>query len=125
MKILSLSAFVALLLFAPVPGHADSAAVDKAKKAVLAKLVDPDSARFDNLRYVETPTGQFVCGTVNARNRMGGYNGPAPFVHKADAGLTHILGDNIAIYEAGKAIVEPCFPSMRIPRTATEATQLQ
>lgn len=51
--------------------------VSELKKPVLAKLSDPDSAQFQNLKYVGnwTVQGGVLCGQVNAKNRMGGYVG--------------------------------------------------
>lgn len=47
-----------------------------AKEAVQALLLDPDSAQFRKL-MVRPANGSLVsvCGEVNAKNRMGGYNG--------------------------------------------------
>lgn len=47
---------------------------------ILARLVDPDSAKFRNVRIrdVTLDTGvqeRRVCGQFNAKNRMGGYSG--------------------------------------------------
>jgi hypothetical protein len=45
---------------------------------VRVALVDPESARFQDVRaYPETNGG---CGLVNARNRMGGYTGFTRFI---------------------------------------------
>lgn len=43
-----------------------------AKKAVLAVLKDPDSAKFGKFTNIKD---QAACLTVNARNSMGGYTG--------------------------------------------------
>lgn len=50
----------------------------RAIAAVSESLVDPESAKFRNVRTV----GDAVCGEVNARNRMGGYGGFSPFVYR-------------------------------------------
>lgn len=42
---------------------------------VRASLVDPESARFRALFFNEFNGSQYLCGEVNARNRMGGYVG--------------------------------------------------
>lgn len=52
------------------------------RAAVTARLVDPDSARFGLMvgaNQFRSPGSMVVCGWVNARNRMGGYNGFMPF----------------------------------------------
>ena len=40
-------------------------------------LVDPDSRKIE---YTKNPGGGIVCGTVNAKNRLGGYTGRQSFV---------------------------------------------
>lgn len=47
-----------------------------AQRLVRDNLTDPSSARFRNVQ--QKPNGA-VCGEVNAKNRMGGYVGFAPF----------------------------------------------
>lgn len=49
-----------------------------AHDAVRAVLIDPDSAQFDGEVASKTEGG--TCGFVNAKNRMGGYSGRAPFL---------------------------------------------
>lgn len=44
----------------------------EAKKAVLANLIDPDSAKFGKFTQVGEDR---ACMTVNAKNSMGGYTG--------------------------------------------------
>jgi hypothetical protein len=69
------------------------AAAEKAAAAYISDmLVDPDSAKFTFLAYrrghkIQAPFydqnrmfGFFMCGTVNAKNRMGGYSGRSTFV---------------------------------------------
>lgn len=55
----------------------------RAKEAVRKGLIDPDSAKFSDLRDGKTKGD--VCGFVNAKNRMGGFVGDTPFVYR---GLT-------------------------------------
>lgn len=45
---------------------------------VLAQLVDPESARFGKASV--SADGSVVCGTVNAKNRMGGYTGEQSYM---------------------------------------------
>jgi hypothetical protein len=43
-------------------------------------LKEPDSAKFQAIRYFEKADGsQFACGLVNAKNSFGGYTGFQPF----------------------------------------------
>ena len=75
----------AALIVAPVLLAASSAerplrANEKAAitHSIEAKLVDPASAQF---RLGPTrPGSEYYCGLVNAKNRMGGYNGFEPFL---------------------------------------------
>lgn len=48
------------------------------KHAIEAQLVDPSSAQF-RMGPIR-PASEFYCGLVNAKNRMGGYNGFEPFM---------------------------------------------
>ena len=67
--------------FEPMPLSAAQVATVQA--AIRNKLVDPDSAQFRSLqaerRKDRSDNTYTVCGEVNARNRMGGYNGFQPF----------------------------------------------
>lgn len=70
---------LALLLAAP-SAQADDALIDAAKRAIGARMFDPYSAQFENITLGATAKGgPVVCGTVNAKNRMGGYVGRRPF----------------------------------------------
>jgi hypothetical protein len=52
-----------------------------AKRAVLKKLVDPESARWGEFWHGQGTSGPVICGFVNAKNRMGGYDGMRGFVY--------------------------------------------
>lgn len=68
------------------PSEAKASMDQRVRDAVLAKLRDPDSAKFRNVRKLGmigegVPDSPAVyCGEVNAKNAMGGYPG---FVHFA------------------------------------------
>lgn len=51
--------------------------VGELRKPVLAQLSDPGSALFADERYVGnwTVSGGYLCGRINAKNKMGGYVG--------------------------------------------------
>jgi hypothetical protein len=75
------------LLLAAVPALAqdDFAA---AEKTVRARLLDPGSATFEDLRRASWKGNSgkvfdVVCGTVRAKNRFGGFVGRANFVYIA------------------------------------------
>lgn len=73
--------------------------VNELRKPVLAKLSDPDSAKFrgETLHGDWTVNGSFICGEVNAKNRMGGYVGYVPFWaafgEHADVGSDELMAD--------------------------------
>lgn len=57
----------------------------KIKAAVLMNLVDPDSASFGPITV--GPSKLFGCGTVNAKNRMGGFAGHKAFIAGIDGNV--------------------------------------
>jgi hypothetical protein len=60
---------------------AEDPAVAAAKARILKILVDPDSAKFSNVRIRTAPDGsRAVCGDVNAKNSLGGFAGNRMFV---------------------------------------------
>lgn len=79
----------------PSAGLFSDAAVDleieRTRSWLELSLVDYESAKFRNVRVVLTPVnrrnpreiGLAVCGLVNARNRMGGYNGFKTFYYSS------------------------------------------
>jgi hypothetical protein len=58
--------------------------IEEAKKAVKEHLTDPDSAKFD--AEVAGADPKIVCGFVNSKNKMGGYDGRALFLFKRGTG---------------------------------------
>lgn len=54
-----------------------SSAIEAAKKSVLSRLNDPESARFGKIVY---RSNSYVCGYVNAKNQLGGYVGEREFM---------------------------------------------
>ena len=66
-----------------------------AESALRARLIDPDSGRFEwphgflygawQPPFQKRIDGYWTCGRVNARNRMGGYTGATSFVAVVDA----------------------------------------
>jgi hypothetical protein len=53
--------------------------IEQAKTAIGRTLLDPYSAKFEDVRVVNSEVGTIVCGTVNAKNKIGGYVGARPF----------------------------------------------
>lgn len=68
MKMIEIAAAIAACLLLTACGGAES----DARKAVLGRLKDPDSAKFGKFTQVNEKS---ACLTVNARNSMGGYTG--------------------------------------------------
>jgi hypothetical protein len=63
-------------------GTQETKQIADAKEAVKGLLTDPGSAEFESIEV--RPAGgkpETVCGRVNAKNRMGGYNGFAKFFY--------------------------------------------
>lgn len=52
--------------------------MEEGKKEIAAKLKDPSSAQFSDVRISETGA---VCGKVNGKNGFGAYSGAGPFVY--------------------------------------------
>ena len=63
------------------PPDVDATLIASAEQEISRDLMDPDSARFRNLRVVnDSKSGKAVCGELNAKNSFGGYVGFAPFL---------------------------------------------
>jgi hypothetical protein len=86
----------------------------RAKEAAAHNLFDPYSAHFTELRKVDTDIGAVVCGFVNAKNRLGAYVGPKPFVYE-DLINFAIVESEDSIRAAFKSTFEYCTPNYRKP----------
>jgi len=66
----------------------DDATSSAVVRSVEAKLIDPSSARFEQIRAAHDPANGrlVVCGLVNAKNSFGGYVGRTPFVARQTEG---------------------------------------
>lgn len=84
--------FVAIALGLAAAGYALRDQVptkeNKARAALALVLNDPSSARIDEVQPGLAPDS--ICGSVNAKNRMGAYVGATPFL---------VVGDTALIYE--------------------------
>lgn len=76
-----------------VAGPVTPAQIESARAALDAKLLDYPSARFRGV----SGNGYAICGSVNAKNRMGAYSGWARFVTIWREGSTTLY-----VEEAGK-----------------------
>lgn len=79
-KYLVLQFALMLLATATSAYHATSDEFD-AKNVVASTLNDPESAKFRNIRSTKWSVGNFVCGEINAKNKMGGYSGYEGFYY--------------------------------------------
>lgn len=86
-KKLTIALAVPLVLVAAAAAYRHFALVEPLKARVVAKLNDPESAQFRNLKLYSDwrLSGSILCGEFNARNRMGGYVG---FTHFEAHGWT-------------------------------------
>lgn len=96
-----------------------------AKASVQKLLTDPYTAQFHELRGAARGTHKFVCGTVNAKNRMGGYTGKTPFSYDVENGAAYIVNSPVSAFEAGEWPLRPCYPSIEIPLTLERARELE
>jgi hypothetical protein len=61
--------------------YSDTWVIDSAEKSVREKLADPRSAKFRKVFIRAQPSGtKAVCGEVNAKNHLGGYDGYQGFI---------------------------------------------
>lgn len=72
----------AFMYFAAHAQEVNKDLLDRARAAITKDLLDPYSAVIENVRLVPSAKGSSViCGTINAKNRMGGYVGRQPFLY--------------------------------------------
>lgn len=71
----------------PAPEPADWR-VAGVQEAVRERLTDPVSATFGAIDFAAQDGGMVACGTVNAKNRLGGYTGAQPFKARHSSGQT-------------------------------------
>ena len=76
-KVISGLALAFLVLAAGIWGYRQFVLIPALRAPVLARMTDPDSAKFQSETYVGpwSATNGTLCGQVNAKNRMGGYTG--------------------------------------------------
>jgi hypothetical protein len=60
-----------------------------ARQAITSRLRDPGSAIFGDL-FVSTKKGEAVCGSFNAKNGLGGYQGLIHFVITTADGILYV-----------------------------------
>lgn len=83
-----------------------------AERAVTASLKDPDSARFGAAVFggVDAAGAKYACGTVNAKNSMGGYTGEQMYAVKWNGPNAQVLSigdDYLAAHSCRRMISRP------------------
>jgi hypothetical protein len=105
-------AIVLTALLCATAAHADEEEmIATGKAAVAAKLIDPDSARFSDVRVTTKNGRQFVCGLVDAKNQKGTYDGAKPFVYITKEKSTR----HSAIIYGGRSITRDRFSALAQP----------
>ncbi len=96
-------------------------AFPKARKSVAANLTNPANAQFEQMTTVGNDRGKLVCGVVSEN----GANTPrrVPFIYHVGADVSFVLINKKEAFVAGPAIVNACFPTYTVPRTALEASR--
>jgi hypothetical protein len=75
MRFTATCVIIGCMALAALPAKANP--IEDAKAAVLGTLVDPDSARFTDVKV----KGNIVCGWVNAKTSDGGYGGKRLWIY--------------------------------------------
>ena len=60
------------------------------------RLKDPDSAKYSDIRWHRSPYWAVACGTVNAKNSFGAYEGPVSFIKYSGFGVRFAQPDDTA-----------------------------
>lgn len=58
------------------------------------RLKDPDSAKYSNIRWHREAYFAVACGTVNAKNSFGAYEGPVDFIKYTGFGVRFAKPDD-------------------------------
>lgn len=64
----------------------------RSKDGIKARLRDPESAEFENVRFFSGGKAPAVCGEVNAKNGFGGYTGSQRFIASGEE-IAFLEGD--------------------------------
>ena len=84
--------------------------IRRAEETVSYGLNDPSSAEFRNERVVGPVGKGYVCGEVNAKNRMGAYAGFRPFAYRSTTRWVDILPESDGTLATNMAVIN--FPSL-------------
>ena len=83
---------------------------DAIRSAVLARLKDPESARFGEIKAGVNSNGKILaCGLVNSKNSYGGYTGMQPY-------SVEMLGETVTIQGPSELLANLCERQGLMPR---------
>jgi len=96
-----LAIFMATNSYAESKSELIKVLTQRAKTEVSTALKDPDSAKFRNLKFVDSmglgeegvDIGVAICGEINGKNSYGGYSGFVPFLYHGK-GLSMIYNED-------------------------------
>jgi hypothetical protein len=93
----------------PIEGVLHLATFLKGQGFVRDNLNDPSSAAFKDLRLTMYKGHQYMCGEVNARNRMGGLVGYTRFYVQTDQYVSFPFFDNDAEHNSFNQYMSTCY----------------
>lgn len=79
--------------------NSNEALIQKAKTKAAYDLADPNAAQFRNV-FVSTKIPTYVCGEINAKNKLGAYTGFNQFSYNDATGKAKILDPTSKYYES-------------------------
>ena len=94
----------------------------RARKSVAAALDDPAAAVFDAMTVAANGPDKLVCGSVSSKTE-GANARRTPFIYHTRADVAFVLFNRKEAFVAGPQIVNACFPTYTVPRTAVEASR--
>lgn len=102
--IFALSACTPSIRVTSTPVKNPTRIVEIAKAEIIDDLVDPESVRFKkNFKAYALSNGDYaVCGSYNAKNRMGGYGGYKPFIMRIRNGKEYQFFRSLAPEHCGQ-----------------------
>lgn len=92
----------------------DAPLYNRARQITSQNLFDPYSAQFTDLKKIDTDIGFVVCGSVNAKNRMGAYVGAKRFIYE-DVIKLAIIESEDAVRDVFAITFRYCSPDYRKP----------
>jgi hypothetical protein len=94
----------------------------RARKSVEATLDDPSAAVFEAMTVAANGQDKLICGYVSSKAE-GANVRRTPFIYHTRADVSFVLSNRKEAFVAGPQIVNACFPTYNVPRTALEASR--